>query len=333
MTRFFAKLLFGLTAAMSAVACFGEDVTQTEHRGSYARNGRIHVGLFGHPDGKPLTTGHGDNKPSWSKTGDRLVFFRGVKEADPWRTSICVVKIDGTGFNKLTDGTYSDMNPTWTRDGSNLVIFNRYNDQTHRGAVMCSRHDARPGDEYAVSDTRRNTLSYTCLMDGRILVSASDPHGYYLMTPARDDGAKYERIECEVAKNGLLDRISVSPSEEKVCFELRPHGRGPYRFVGHALYIADFDAEARTITNAKAIANAEAKPALPFLYPRWTRDESAVMYHANRNRDSSLANDDTGIWSSGNQLYMYRLKDGSTKRISTDPNANYMYPHGEKTPN
>lgn len=80
------------------------------------------------------------------------------------------------------------------------------------------------------------------------------------------------------------------------------------------------------------IANAEADPARPFLYPRWTRDESAVLYHANLKRDSSLANDDTGIWIEGNQLYMYRLKDGSTVRVSTDPNANYMYPHGEKTP-
>lgn len=74
----------------------------------------------------PLTTGHGDNKPSWSKTGDRLVFFRSVKEASPWRTAICVIKTDGTGFNKLTDGTHSDMNPTWTRDGANLVVFNRH---------------------------------------------------------------------------------------------------------------------------------------------------------------------------------------------------------------
>jgi len=56
---------------MLAAASLGEEVTQTEHRGSYALNGRIHVGLFGHPDGEPLTTGHQDMKPSWSKTGDR----------------------------------------------------------------------------------------------------------------------------------------------------------------------------------------------------------------------------------------------------------------------
>ena len=84
--------------------------------------------------------------------------------------------------------------------------------------------------------------------------------------------------------------------------------------MGHALYIADFDAKARTITNPNVIANAEADPARPFLHACWTRDESAFLYHANLKRDSSLANNDTGIWVEGNQLYMYRLEDGSTVR-------------------
>jgi Ca2+-binding EF-hand superfamily protein len=28
----------------------------------------------------------------------------------------------------------------------------------------------------------------------------------------------------------------------------------------------------------------------------------------------------------------YTLEDGSTKKVSTDDNANYIYPHGEATP-
>ena len=32
------------------------------------------------------------------------------------------------------------------------------------------------------------------------------------------------------------------------------------------------------------------------------------------------------------QLYVYRLEDGSTKRVSTNPNADYRYPHGEAAP-
>ena len=241
-----------------------------------------------------------------------------------------MVKTDGSGFNKLIDGTHSDMNPTWTRDGSKLVVFNRHNDEKYRWFVMFSKHDARPGDEYAVSDTHIHTYAYSCLKDGRLLVSASGRPGYFLMTPGRDNRAKYEALQCELARTGRLDRVSISPSETKICFELQ-RGFGEYRYPGRVLYIADFDAKARTITNPKVIANAEANPALPFLYPRWTRDESAVVYHANKNRKSPPY-DDTGIWSSGNQIYLYRLKDGSTIRVSTDPNANYMYPHGDKSP-
>jgi hypothetical protein len=29
----------------------------------------------------------------------------------------------------------------------------------------------------------------------------------------------------------------------------------------------------------------------------------------------------------------YPLADGSTKQVSTDPKADYRYPHGEATPN
>ena len=47
------------------------------HRSAYFKDGEIHVTVLGEPEGKPLTTGHWDFKPSWSKTGDKLVFFRG----------------------------------------------------------------------------------------------------------------------------------------------------------------------------------------------------------------------------------------------------------------
>lgn len=33
-----------------------------------------------------------------------------------------------------------------------------------------------------------------------------------------------------------------------------------------------------------------------------------------------------------NQLYVYRLDDGSTRRVSTNALADYRYPHGEAAP-
>lgn len=289
----------------------------TTSRGSYYVNGEIHVNTYGTPEGKPLTTGHRDFKPSWSKTGDMLVFFRRLKN-DPvvtnWKTAICVINVDGTGFHQLTDGTRTDFNPTWTRDGTNTPIWNRKNPQTGGFYVMQSKVGNRPGQEVALTDNSHHTWAYTCLKDGRILVQSAHPkqgYGYFLMTPNAGGRPKYERIDCELAKKGLLDRVSVSPSETRVCFEYQKGFM--YKDTGRTLYIADFDAKKRTITNAVPFANEEGAKRW-FAYPRWTKDETAIVYHASPS------------------LYLYTLEDGFTVKVSTNDNADYRYPHCEATP-
>jgi len=236
-----------------------------------------------------------------------------------WKSAICVINVDGTGFHKLTDGTHTDFNQTWTRDGSNTPIWNRKNPETGSFYVMKSKVGAKPGEEVALTDKRYHTWAYTCLKDGRILVQSAHPkqgHGYYLMTPDVGGRPRFERIDCELAKKGLLDRVSVSPSEKRVCFEYQTGFR--YKDTGRTLYIADFDAKKRTITNARPFANEEANPNPWYAYPRWTKDETAIVYHANKTGKGAL--------------YLYTLKDGSTKQVSTNARADYRYPHCEATP-
>jgi len=214
----------------------------------------------------------------------------------------------------LTDGTHTDFNQTWTRDGSNTPIWNRKNPEKGSFYVMKSKVGAKPGQEVALTDKSHHTWAYTCLKDGRILVQSAHPkqgHGYYLMTPNVGGEPKYERIDCELAKKGLLDRVSVSPSEKRVCFEYQTGFK--YKDTGRTLYIADFDAKKRTITNAKPFANEEGGNRW-FAYPRWTKDETAIVYHASPS------------------LYIYTLKDGSTRKVSTNDSADYRYPHCEATP-
>ena len=289
----------------------------TAFRGSYFVNGEIHVNMYGTPEGKPLTTGHWDFKPSWSKTGDMLVFFRRLKN-DPvvtnWKTAICVINVDGTGFHKLTDGTHTDFNQTWTRDGTNTPIWNRRHPEKVSFQVMASKVGNKPGQEIALTDKRYHTWAYTCLKDGRILVQCVHPkqgRGYFLMTPNIGGGPRFERIDCPLATKGILDRVSVSPSEKKVCFEYQTGFR--YKNTGRTLYIADFDAKKPSITNAKLFANEEGANRW-FAYPRWTKDETAIVYHASPS------------------LYLYTLKDGTTKKVSTNDRADYRYPHCEATP-
>ena len=293
------------------------EVKGTRYRGSYFRNGEIHVNEYGTPEGKPLTSGYQDFKPSWSKTGDRLVFFRRLKN-DPvvtnWKTQMHIINVDGTGLHPLTDGTHTDFNQTWTRDGTNTPIWNRKHPDRVRFQVMASKVGNKPGQEIALTDKSYHTWAYTCLIDGRILVQCAHPKqgwGYFLMTPAPEGEPSFERIDCELAKKGILDRVSISPSETKVCFEYQKGFK--HNMTGRTLYIADFDAKKRSITHAKAFANEEGANRW-FAYPRWTKDEAAIVYQASPS------------------LYLYTLKDGATRKVSTKDGADYRYPHCEATP-
>jgi len=82
---------------------------------------------------------------------------------------------------------------------------------------------------------------------------------------------------------------------------------------GRTLFVADFDAKKLAITNVKPFANAERK-ARWYAYPRWTKGEKAIVFHATP------------------ELHLYTLKSGVTTKVSTNPRAEYRYPHGERMP-
>jgi len=69
----------------------------------------------------------------------------------------------------------------------------------------------------------------------------------------------------------------------------------------------------RIVSNARPFANKEGKP-IWYAYPRWTKDEKAIVYHA------------------GGSPYLYTLEDKKTVKISKEAGADYRYPHGEATP-
>lgn len=310
------------TAAFAAMPTFSPaSEAPRRSRISYFRNGEIHVGFPGEPEGKPLTTGHMDFKPSWSKTGDLLVCFRRLVD-DPdtmkWKTVIFIMGADGSGFHTLSDGTHTDFNPTWTRDGKNTPIWNRRNFTTGGYIVMRGKVGGKPGEESALTDSRYHTWAHSCLGDGRILVNAVHPQhgtGVFLLSTTKGGEPRFERVACELSALGQLHRASISPSEKRICFEFLPGAK--FAEPGHTLYHADFDAQQRTITNIKPFANNPAKPQW-FAYPRWIDGDDAIVFHSS----------ETGR----NQLYVHRLADSTTKRVSADGNADYRYPHGEAAP-
>ena len=128
---------------------------QSEHplisegpRSAYFKDGEIHLNVLGELEGKPLTIGHWDFKPSWSKTGNKLVFFRRVQNhplVGMWKTAICIINAEGTGFHQITDATQTNFNQTWTRDGTNTPILNRKNPKGGGYHVMAGKIGGKPG--------------------------------------------------------------------------------------------------------------------------------------------------------------------------------------------
>ncbi len=173
-------------AAIAGLPVLGQSEQHSDgHRSAYFKDGEIHVNVLGEPEGKPLTTGHWDFKPSWSKTGNKLVFFRRVQnhpQVGMWKTAICIINADGTGFHQITDATQTNFNQTWTRDGKNTPIWNRKNPKGGGYHVMAGKIGGKPGEEMALTNKGTHTWAYTCLTDGRILVNHAHPkqgRGYF----------------------------------------------------------------------------------------------------------------------------------------------------------
>jgi hypothetical protein len=316
--RFSLQILKSVSPLLMGCCLFNDaQGAGNRHRVAYYKNGEIHVNILGTPEVKPITQGHWDFKPSWSKTGDKLVFFRrlvNAKEVSNWKTAICIINVDGSEFHQLTDGAHTDFNQTWTRDGSNTPIWSRRTPDTQRYRVFASKIRAKPGEEIALTPEEFNTWAFSCLKDGRILVRANPPKqgpGYYLMSPNLEGTPKYERIQCELDKGGILARISLSVDEKRVCFEYQ---KGFKKTIpSRILYLADFNVSKPAMTNFKPFAN-EAGEKIWFAYPRWTRDQSAIVCHA------------------GRKLFLYTPDKGTTKQVSPNNQADYRYPHGEATP-
>ncbi len=268
-----------------------------------------------------LTSGFEDFKPSWSKTGDKITFFRllsGGSSTRIWKTALCAINADGTGFRQLSDGAFADFNQTWTRDGSNLIIFNRYiNEGIAKNRIYLIDPAGTMGDEQLVSDISQGfEWAYCGLIDGRLFIDRSNrwESKSFLLTPVPGSIGIYEEITRPTGY--VWHKLSVSPDETKVCYMLDMGAESSESYADSVLYYADFDITARVVSNPVKITELD----LSYIdeYPRWSSDGSIIVYDSNRNGVS--------------QLYAYRLSDGVTRRISPDERTHFNFGNFEKTP-
>lgn len=58
---------------------------------------------------------------TWSPDGTRLA-FQSRPEIDPSVHSLYVIRLDGTGRTRVTDGRFDDRSPAWSPDGSSILF-------------------------------------------------------------------------------------------------------------------------------------------------------------------------------------------------------------------
>jgi Tol biopolymer transport system component len=300
-----------------------DDTHVTDARWVSSDNLRVTVNAYGQ-ERRFLTSGYNDFKPTWSQSGGRLAFFRALQygsEFAQWKTKLCTIRVDGTAFRELSTGQYADFNPTWTRDGTNLIILNRY---AVRGSTSNDVYLVSPdgviGEELLVSNPQNGyEWAFSGLKDGRLFIdrvswaSATPLARSFLLTPRPGGIGTYEEIARPTAN--LWHKLSVSPSETKVAYMLdNDFNMSTYNDV--VLYYADFDVA--TLRVSKPVQITDYDPSHICEYPRWSADESLIIYDSNR----------TGVY----QMYAYRLADRVTARISIDRTSNSQFGSFESVP-
>lgn len=271
------------------------------------------------PDGevRTVTSSGADHKPSWSADGKRFTFFRALRYGsgfENWRTKVGVVGADGKGERLLTSGQYPDFNPTWMRDGSDRIIFNRYlGGSTWKNQVYLTTPDASPGDEVLISDPRYAFFEWanSALKDGRIVVDRIDnipTRTTYLLTPNPGGKPKYEKLKRPTGN--VWHKLSVSPGETKVTYMLDYDG-WVHTYEDAVIAWAEFDVAKRRIINQKIVT--ERHSGYIDEYPRWSRDEKFILFDSNR--------------SGQYQIYAFSVESGTTAAVSPG-----QYPNAEATP-
>ncbi len=282
-----------------------------------------------------ITDDHRDHKPIWSREGDMITFFRATGDTDDkpfheYRTYICVVNSDGSGFKELTDATNPNVNPTWTRDGSNKIIFTRLGkSQFGKARIFMISPDAALNDTLLISDPDHFEWAESGLKDGRIFIFRISrakyvmnyilpftwprSQSYFLLDPESKEYAKVKR-----PNKFPSHKLSVSPSETKVVYMKDLDGK-LHTYNDAVIAYADFDLKTLEVKNEVVISEKDKEHI--DMYPRWSPDERYIMYSSSRGGN---------MWDM--KQYLYDLQTGETHAVPLGDLMNDMYPSFEDLP-
>lgn len=131
-----------------------------------------------------------------------------------------MINSDGSDLRLLTSGEHADFNPTWTRDGTNMILFIRYLRTPFDNMKMyLISPDGSPGDEIPISDPSFQYSEWAAsgLRDGRIFIDRiGGGFRSYLLTLRLGEKGTYEEVQRNTSY--YWHKLSVSPNETKVAY-------------------------------------------------------------------------------------------------------------------
>ena len=252
-------------------------------------------------------TVHNDYKPVISPDGTKIAFFRTYQE-DPsfflWRSSICVMDIDGGNFHEITDHTHMNTEPYWTRDGEDRVSWSRmvHPDNGKQGTyAYWSKHSADPRQEQCLSDSNREWIN-SSLADGRMFVKVGE--AYFLMKPNPDGSSIYEPIEYP-SEYYYLHKGSISNDETMIAY-MKHVDRNHNEYAGAEIVYASFDKDVPSIGKETAFS-----PLNPNTFSWYV---------------SISADNDRLIFAEDGKMMEHCISAVSTRQLSTRSDIHYRYP-------
>ncbi len=318
----------------------GEESSAFNLPGVFTVNDQLFVN--GKHEARQITSGERhDFTPSWSPDGKWIAFYRVMDNFGPdntkWKTSVCIMKPDGSGFRQLTGGNYTDFDPTWSREGSNFIIFNRFDRQKWRWYIYRTAPESKAGDEALISDPDYSETGYTSLKDGRIIISSirgddavraylfsSSPEndGYYrppymyFLTPYQGRKGRYEPVKFKYKLEALPAHLTLSQDESLITYELdfsfgaQGIWEAGFNTAGRSLALADIDTQAGTVSNSIIYAKSDVSI---ILMPSFVKDGKGIIYQSNKG----------GVFEWNYQLMYYDLKTRETKNIPRHLGSSY----------
>jgi dipeptidyl aminopeptidase/acylaminoacyl peptidase len=329
------------------------NIDLTDFQGAYTVNGSIYVNtaISGKIMGKKIAGGL-NMELSWSPDGKWILFTRAsegeVIEINPpsprSMSYICIIHPDGTGLKVLTAGKFTDYCPTWSRDGSNFIIFNRFDSAGWRWYIYRTAINAKPGEEKLISDPAHNETGFTCLRDGRMIIfsdrnaeniyayifsSSPEKDGYYhppymfVLTPDPGRTGKYEQLRFQYKLGFFPFHMTLSRDETRLAYEtdysyqVRPFFNWQYWRVSIAA--AEIDISNLTVSNENLVSSARTYWDESPNYPSFTGENDGLIYFVQKYEKNC-------------ELFYYDFKTKKRERISTPSGGDYSYYCDEASP-